>query len=121
MYGAPVGAQYANVAVSEAMEDIAQVERLVGRLAQCQPGYAPSGQGAPRSIYGVSYGGAAESPAMAAEVVARMVENISQDSRLLPPCSRRCKTWNPPSASWYATTHASSAMVNILRAACSMS
>ena len=95
MYGAPVGAQYANVAVSEAMEDIAQLERLVGRLAQSQPGYAPSGQGAPRSIYGVSYGGAAESPAMAAEVVARMVENISQDSRLLPPVQQAVQNLEP--------------------------
>ncbi|MDP2768984.1 MAG: DUF1631 family protein [Giesbergeria sp.] len=94
-YGAPVGGQYANIAVSEAMEDIAQLERLVGRLAQSQPGYAPSGQGAPRSVYGVSYGGAAESPAMAAEVVARMVENISQDSRLLPPVQQAVQNLEP--------------------------
>ncbi len=95
VYGTPVGGQYANVAVSEAMEDIAQLERLVGRLAQSQPGYAPSGQGAPRSVYGVPYGGAAESPAMAAEVVARMVENISQDSRLLPPVQQAVQNLEP--------------------------
>ena len=95
MYGAPVGAQYANVAVSEAMEDIAQLERLVGRLAHSQPGYSSTGPGTTRSLYGVAYGSADESPAMAAEVVARMVENISQDSRLLPPVQRAVQNMEP--------------------------
>ena len=94
-HGAPISGHYPSAAVSEAMEDIAQLERLVGRLAHSQPGYAPSGQGATHSLYGVAYGSAAESPAMAAEVVARMVENISQDSRLLPPVQRAVQNLEP--------------------------
>ena len=68
--GAPISGHYApmNVSAAEAMEDIAQLERLVGRLAgSSQPGYVPSGHSAPRSLYGVSYGAAEEaSPAQAA-------------------------------------------------------
>jgi len=94
-HGAPISGHYPSAAVSEAMEDIAQLERLVGRLAHSQPGYAPSGQGSTRSLYGVAYGSAAESPAMSAEVVARMVENISQDSRLLPPVQRAVQNLEP--------------------------
>ena len=94
-HGAPISGHYPSAAVSEAMEDIAQLERLVGRLAHSQPGYAPSGQGSTHSLYGVAYGSAAESPAMAAEVVARMVENISQDSRLLPPVQRAVQNLEP--------------------------
>ena len=94
-HGAPISGHYPSVAVSEAMEDIAQLERLVGRLAHSQPGYAPSGQGSTHSLYGVTYGSAAESPTMAAEVVARMVENISQDSRLLPPVQRAVQNLEP--------------------------
>jgi hypothetical protein len=97
--GAPISGHYAhmNVAAVEAMEDIAQLERLVGRLAgSSQPGYVPSGHSAPRSLYGVSYGAAEEaSPAQAAEVVARMVENIAQDSRLLPPVQQAVQRMEP--------------------------
>ena len=119
MYGAR-GAHYANVAVSEAMEDIAQLERLVGRLAKSPPGYAPSGPGAPRSVYGVSYGGAAESPAMAAEVVARMVENIS---RIRACCPRAAGGAEPEPAIRKLVRHDPrfSVMERIQRAACSMS
>lgn len=103
-HGAPIAAgAYPSAAVSEAMEDIAQLERLVGRLAQgqpgyvpsVQPGYVPSGQGSTRSLYGVAYGSAVEAPAVAAEVVARMMENISQDSRLLPPMQRAMQNLEP--------------------------
>jgi len=97
--GAPISGHYApmNVSAAEAMEDIAQLERLVGRLAgSSQPGYVPSGHSAPRSLYGVSYGAAEEaSPAQAAEVVARMVENIAQDSRLLPPVQQVVRALEP--------------------------
>ena len=97
--GAPISGHYApmNVSAAEAMEDIAQLERLVGRLAgSSQPGYVPSGHSAPRSLYGVSYGEAEEaSPAQAAEVVARMVENIAQDSRLLPPVQQAVQRMEP--------------------------
>lgn len=99
----PAGGGYPSAAVSEAMEDIAQLERLVGRLAQGQPGYVPSGQpgyapsaqGSTRSLYGVAYGSAVDSPAVAAEVVARMMENISQDARLLPPMQRAMQNLEP--------------------------
>lgn len=99
-----VGGGYPSAAVSEAMEDIAQLERLVGRLAQGQPGYVPSGQpgylpsgqGSTRSLYGVAYGGSAiDSPAVAAEVVARMMENISQDARLLPSMQKAMQNLEP--------------------------
>ena len=63
------------------MEDIAQLERLVGRLANSQPAYLQSGQGAVRSNPGALYG-ADESAAMGAEVVARMVEVHPQTLRL---------------------------------------
>lgn len=100
---APAGGHYPSAAVSEAMEDMAQLERLVGRLAQgqpgyvpsVQPGYVPSGQGSTRSLYGVSFGHAVESPALAAEVVARMMENISQDQRLLPSMQRAMLSLEP--------------------------
>ncbi len=99
VYGAPVGSRYgaAHVSAHEAMDDIAELERLVGRLAgSTQPGYVPSGHSAPRSLYGVTYGSADEtSPAMAAEVVARMVANIAQDSRLLPPVQRAVQGMEP--------------------------
>lgn len=96
-HGAPISGHFphANVAAAEAMEDIAQLERLVGRLAHSQPGYSSTGPGTTRSLYGVAYGSADESPAMAAEVVARMVENISQDSRLLPPVQRAVQNMEP--------------------------
>ncbi len=97
--GAPISGHYPhmNVAAAEAMEDIAQLERLVGRLAgSSQPGYVPSTHSAPRSLYGVSYGAADEtSPVLAAEVVARMVENIAQDSRLLPPVQQAVQKMEP--------------------------
>ena len=80
------GERYAHSGASDAMEDIAQLERLVGRLANSQPAYLQSGQG---PLYG-----AAEAP-MGAEVVARMVENISQDSRLLPPVQQAVQDLEP--------------------------
>ena len=101
--GMPAAGAYPSAAVSDAMEDIAQLERLVGRLAQgqagyapsVQPGYVPSGQGSTHSLYGVSYGNVGDSPALAAEVVARMMENISQDERLLPPVQRAMQNLEP--------------------------
>lgn len=101
--GGTVAGAYPSAAVSDAMEDIAQLERLVGRLAQGQPGYVPSGQpgyvpsgqGSTHSLYGVSYGNVSDSPALAAEVVARMMENISRDERLLPPVQRAMQNLEP--------------------------
>ena len=86
--------RYASTGTSEAMEDIAQLERLVGRLANSQPAYLHSGQGAARTGQASLYG-AAEAAPRGAEVVARMVENISQDSRLLPPVQQAVQDLEP--------------------------
>lgn len=86
--------RYAPAGASEALEDIAQLERLVGRLANSQPAHLHSGQGVPRSNQASLYG-AAEAAPMGAEVVARMVENISQDSRLLPPVQQAVQNLEP--------------------------
>ena len=94
------------MAAAEALEDIAQLERLVGRLAHSQPEQASRSAllGTQRSQYGIGYAGAAggaggvngADPATASrEVVARMVENIAQDSRLLPPVQRAVQDLEP--------------------------
>lgn len=94
------------VAAAEALEDIAQLERLVGRLAQSQPAQASRSAllGTQRSKYGAGYAGAvgiaggasgADPAAASREVVARMVENIAQDSRLLPPVQRAVQDLEP--------------------------
>ncbi|MBU6466022.1 MAG: DUF1631 family protein [Burkholderiales bacterium] len=86
--------RYAPAGASEAIEDIAQLERLVGRLANSQSAYLHSGQGAPRTGQASLYG-AAEAAPRGAEVVARMVENISQDARLLPPVQQAVQNLEP--------------------------
>ena len=91
------------VAGAEALEDIAQLERLVGRLAQSQPEQASRSAllGTQRSKYGTGYvsaagvAGSADPAAASREVVARMVENIAQDSRLLPPVQRAVQDLEP--------------------------
>ena len=85
---------YVPAGASDAMEDIAQLERLVGRLANSQPAYLHSGQGGTRSHQGSVYGAAEVAP-LGAEVVARMVENITQDSRLLPPVQQAVQDLEP--------------------------
>lgn len=90
----PGVARYPTAGGSEAMDDIAQLERLVGRLANSQQAYLHSGQAAARSSAGSLYG-AAEAAPMGAEVVARMVENISRDSRLLPPVQQAVQDLEP--------------------------
>lgn len=97
---------------AEAMEDFAQLERLVGRLAG---GVAPSGiaamaPGTPRQTgvapiapthwQGMSIPAqlprAAEGAARSAtEVLSRMMEHISQDSRLLAPVQRAVQNLEP--------------------------
>ncbi|MFN3375025.1 MAG: DUF1631 family protein [Burkholderiaceae bacterium] len=99
---AGLSAAYLPQAAAEAMEDIAQLERIVGRLTGSTPSSsAPlSGwRGAPAAaaprVYTVPMGAATESPAHAAEVVARMMENIAQDTRLLPPVLRAVQNLAP--------------------------
>lgn len=85
------------VVAAEALHDIAQLERLVGRLAQSQPAQ-PSRSAllaAQRSTYSLAYGAPADPSDAGAEVVARMVENMAQDSRLLPPVQRAVQSLEP--------------------------
>lgn len=85
---------YEDVAGAEVVEDMVQLERLVGRLASSQSGFQHSAQGSARGDQRSVYG-AAESAPMGAEVVARMVENISRDSRLLPPIQKAVQDLEP--------------------------
>ncbi|PWW46489.1 DUF1631 family protein, partial [Melaminivora alkalimesophila] len=79
---------------AEAMQDIAELERLIGRLA---PGAA---QGAAASAPGAALAASVQRPAAAPEptaqdVVSRMMEHIAQDSRLLPPMQRAVQSLEP--------------------------
>lgn len=92
----PAGHAYHPATAVEALEDIAQLEKLVGRLSSNSQSTMPMAMPvAQRSTYGVAYSGASESPMRAAEVVARMVENIAQDSRLLPAVQRAVQNLEP--------------------------
>ena len=97
------GAYYPANAAAEAMEDIAQLERLVGRLAGGSSGGSVSQPGSlaapltgwrlPPGVAPVVYAtmpmdGATQSTAVAMEVVGRMMFNIAQDTRLLPPVQK---------------------------------
>jgi hypothetical protein len=108
-------------AAAEAIEDMAQLERLVGRLAggpqvaavaavpqvvpqagwaSTVPGTAPQHlytvPGRPyQQIYTVPVVAPHDPPAMAAEVVGRMMENIARDSRLLPSVQRAVQNLEP--------------------------
>lgn len=112
----------AAAAAAEAIEDMAQLERLVGRLAggpqaaavaampqaavpqagwaATMPGTAPQHlytvPGRPyQQIYTVPVVAPHDPPAMAAEVVGRMMENIARDSRLLPSVQRAVQNLEP--------------------------
>ena len=88
-------------AAAEAMEDIAQLERLVGRLAHAQGGHSQAGplaggwQGQPMAYAAVPQGLVAQGPTMAEEVVSRMVEHIVQDPRLKPSVQRAVRNLEP--------------------------
>lgn len=81
---------YVPPAAVEAMEDIAQLERIVGRLS--------SGVAAPATGWN---GTSAQAPILASptrtahEVVSRMMDNIAQDSRLLAPVQRAVRSLEP--------------------------
>lgn len=85
------------VAAAEALEDIVQLERLVGRLAHTQPEQASRSAllVSPRSVHGGAYAGTLDPSAAGTEVVARMVDNIAQDSRLLAPVQRAVQDLEP--------------------------
>jgi len=85
---------------------MAQLERLVGRLAGggtvSQPGSLPvplagwRGPGVAPVVYAaMPMEAATQSTAMAVEVVGRMMANIAQDARLLPPVQQAVKSLEP--------------------------
>ena len=119
---APAAAGRAATA-EEAIEDLAQLERLVGRLAgsvvdagtagpvagaalaaaagglPAEPGQVPAGWLGP-GVSPVVYAAmpadtALHAPEVAVEVVARMVQNISQDPRLLRPVQKAVQALEP--------------------------
>lgn len=100
------GAYYPSGAAAEAIEDMAQLERLVGRLAggasASQGGSLPvplsgwRGPGVAPVVYAtMPMEAATQSTAMAVEVVGRMMANIAQDARLLPPVQLAVKSLEP--------------------------
>ena len=90
-------------AAAEAIEDMAQLERLVGRLAGASQSAALAaplsgwrGPGVAPVVYAaVPMEAAMQSPTVAVEVVSRMMENISQDARLLRPVQQAVKSLEP--------------------------
>lgn len=99
----PLGSAYAAIpAVAvDAMEDMAQLERLVNRLAGGAQAAAPlSAWRAPvqlaQPIYTVPFVAPTESPAVAADVVANMMATLAQDARLLPPMQLAVKKLEEP-------------------------
>lgn len=101
------GGYFPGGAAAEAIEDMAQLERLVGRLASggtaSQPGSLSAPLSGRRGLPGVApvvyatmpMETAAQSTAMAMEVVGRMMFNIAQDGRLLPPVQKAVKSLEP--------------------------
>ncbi|HEY9208474.1 MAG TPA: DUF1631 family protein [Acidovorax sp.] len=82
-------------AVAEAMQDMAQLERLVGRLSD-NPAAGGSGRvGAVAVPCAPPADGQAYSSAAAMEVVDRMMENIAQDARLLAPVQSAVQNLEP--------------------------
>lgn len=108
------GGYYPSNAAAEAIEDMAQLERLVGRLAGTgvggvavavsQPGSlnAPlGGWRLPPGVAPVAYAtmpmeGAAQSSVVAMEIVGRMMFNIAQDTRLLPSMQKAVQSLEQP-------------------------
>jgi hypothetical protein len=91
-------------AAVEALEDMAQLERLVGRLSG-QSGQVPmvGAQAAPVMMVPMSApvvqwvpaGIKVDSPGVALEVVARMMDNINRDPRLLQPVQQLVRALEP--------------------------
>jgi len=101
------GGYFPGGAAAEAIEDMAQLERLVGRLASggtaSQPGSLSAPLSGRRGLPGVApvvyatmpMETATQSTAMAMEVVGRMMFNIAQDGRLLPPVQKAVQSLEP--------------------------
>lgn len=86
--GALASGYFAPGAAAEALQDMAQLERLVGRLSQ------PNGPAAPQTGWrGPAV--ALDAGAAAEEVVSRMVAHIVQDARLLPSVQRAVANLEP--------------------------
>jgi hypothetical protein len=100
---APGGGYFPSGAAAEAIEDMAQLERLVGRLASgSQTASLPAPLSAWRgaAVAPVVYAtmpmeAATQSTAVAMEVVGRMMDNIAQDTRLLAPVQQAVKRLEP--------------------------
>lgn len=100
---APAGGYYPTGAAAEAIEDMAQLERLVGRLtsgSQAASLPAPLSGWRGAAVAPVVYAtmpmeAATQSPAVAMEVVGRMMDNIAQDARLLAPVQQAVKRLEP--------------------------
>ena len=95
------GGYFPSGAVAEAMQDMAQLERLVGRLSgsAAAGGSGWRGPGVAPVVYAVPYAGPVDgqaySPAVAMEVVGRMMDNIAQDGRLLAPVQSAVQNLEP--------------------------
>lgn len=100
----PSGGYHPAVAAAEAMEDMAQLERLVGRLVGSGPSVASlqaplsgwRGPGVAPVVYAaMPMEAATQSTDAAIEVVGRMMDHIAQDARLLPPVQQAIKRLEP--------------------------
>lgn len=84
-------------AAAEAMEDIAELERIVGRLSASVPAplvaVGSTAFAAPPT--GAAPAAARARSRTASEVVSRMMDNIAQDDRLLPPVQRSLQELRP--------------------------
>jgi hypothetical protein len=95
------GGYYPSGAMAEAMQDMAHLEHLVGRLSgsPAAGGSGWRGPGVVPVVYAVPYAGPVDgqaySPAVAMEVVGRMMDNIAQDGRLLAPVQRAVQNLEP--------------------------
>lgn len=88
-HGALASGYFTPGAAAEALQDMAQLERLVGRLSQPP---LPHGPVAPQTGW---RGPAMDAGAVAEEVMGRMVAHIVQDARLLPSVQRAVANLEP--------------------------
>lgn len=107
--GLHMPSQFGANAATEALEDIAQLEQLVGRLSATKAGAGgmsqlPPSHGsvqvqAPQGGVAAQWapvGQVVDSPAVALDVLKRMLENMSNDQRLLPPVKQALQALTLP-------------------------